>query len=260
MERGGARMTVLASVLIGLGIKAGSNLIDAITARLTDRGAGSGGFSFDTSGELIAQPSGGVYAGLWATGLDEITVEVLFALGDPWCEMNLDESYPSLLLLVDLSEESDIGVVGLPCSLGETIELNLIPGWYSAAVLVFHPELQDVQGDPVLVAWEEIEPTFFDADGILTLAVGVDQDFARDLFAVLNDVIFDSVKTTVANVLEIEGSRIHPETKLTTLGADELDIVEILMGLEDEFSVNLGDDLPPLTRVGHLVDLVGSQL
>ncbi len=255
-------MTVLASVLIGLGIKAGSNLIDAITDRLTSRSTGDAGFSFDMSGQLIDQPLGGPYAGLWSTGFAEITIGVVFAPGDPWCEMNLDESFPSLLLLVDLNEETDIGVVSVPCSLGDTIELNLVPGIYSAAVLVFHPEFEDEEGDPRLVAWEEIEPTLFDADGVLTLAVGIDDDFARDLFASLNDAIFDTVKTTVAEILEIKPSRVHPETKLTTLGADELDLVEILMGLEDEFGVDLGDaeDLPALTRVGHLVDLVGSEL
>ena len=50
---------------------------------------------------------------------------------------------------------------------------------------------------------------------------------------------------------------IHPDMKLEDIGADELDIVEIVMDLEDKFSIQISDEeLDALKTVNDVYELV----
>ncbi|XP_002516171.2 acyl carrier protein, chloroplastic isoform X2 [Ricinus communis] len=49
------------------------------------------------------------------------------------------------------------------------------------------------------------------------------------------------VQSTIANQLSIEVSTVTPETKFADLGADSLDTVEIMMALEEQFDVSIGE-------------------
>ncbi|XP_050218869.1 uncharacterized protein LOC126669447 [Mercurialis annua] len=49
------------------------------------------------------------------------------------------------------------------------------------------------------------------------------------------------VQTTIANQLSIEVSTVTPATKFADLGADSLDTVEIMMALEEQFEVSIGE-------------------
>ncbi|KAJ4708886.1 Acyl carrier protein [Melia azedarach] len=50
-----------------------------------------------------------------------------------------------------------------------------------------------------------------------------------------------TVQSTIAKQLSIELSSVTPETKFADLGADSLDTVEIMMALEEQFGVSIGE-------------------
>jgi len=55
--------------------------------------------------------------------------------------------------------------------------------------------------------------------------------------------IEDKVKRILAERLEVDPSEIRPDAEfINDLGADSLDIVELLMSLEDEFDIEISDD------------------
>ncbi|CAK9144650.1 unnamed protein product [Ilex paraguariensis] len=49
------------------------------------------------------------------------------------------------------------------------------------------------------------------------------------------------VQSTIAKQLSIDESTVNPQTKFADLGADSLDTVEIMMALEEKFSVSIGE-------------------
>ena len=66
------------------------------------------------------------------------------------------------------------------------------------------------------------------------------------------------VKEILAKQLGIDQAKINANTNIATdLGADSLDLVEILMSLEDEFSVSIPDEaIPSIKTVGDLVAFI----
>ncbi|AZT90662.1 acyl carrier protein [Caldicellulosiruptor changbaiensis] len=59
----------------------------------------------------------------------------------------------------------------------------------------------------------------------------------------MNSEIFEKVKKIIADKLDIEEDRITPESSfLDDLGADSLDIVELIMELEEEFNIEIPDE------------------
>ncbi|KAF5748377.1 acyl carrier protein SF2 chloroplastic-like [Tripterygium wilfordii] len=50
-----------------------------------------------------------------------------------------------------------------------------------------------------------------------------------------------TVQSTIAKQLSVEVSSVAPETKFADLGADSLDTVEIMMALEEQFEVSIGE-------------------
>ncbi len=54
---------------------------------------------------------------------------------------------------------------------------------------------------------------------------------------------FEKLQQVIADVLDIDKTQITPETTFVQdLGADSLDIMEIIMRLEDEFGVHVPDE------------------
>ncbi|XP_061963481.1 uncharacterized protein LOC133688108 [Populus nigra] len=51
----------------------------------------------------------------------------------------------------------------------------------------------------------------------------------------------ETVQSTIAKQLSVEVSTVTPETKFADLGADSLDTVEIMMALEEQFGVSIGE-------------------
>ena len=66
----------------------------------------------------------------------------------------------------------------------------------------------------------------------------------------------DKVKEIIAKELEVDSKQLVPEAKfIEDLGADSLDIVELVMALEEEFGVDIPDeDADKLKTVGDAMN------
>lgn len=54
---------------------------------------------------------------------------------------------------------------------------------------------------------------------------------------------FEKVQSIIADVLNIDPSKIEPDTTFVDdLGADSLDVLQIVMGIEDAFDIKIPDD------------------
>ena len=55
--------------------------------------------------------------------------------------------------------------------------------------------------------------------------------------------IFEQVRDTLAKQFEIDPSTISPETNIIDdIGADSLDVVELIMSLEDNYGISISDE------------------
>lgn len=70
----------------------------------------------------------------------------------------------------------------------------------------------------------------------------------------------DRVKEIIAKELEVEVKQLTPEAKfIEDLGADSLDIVELVMALEEEFSLEIPDEeADKLKTVGDAMNYLKS--
>ena len=67
-----------------------------------------------------------------------------------------------------------------------------------------------------------------------------------------------TIQDVAAEVLSVEQTRVTEAARFKEdLDADSLDLVELVMGLEERFDIEVPeDDLEGVTTVGHAVDLV----
>ena len=68
----------------------------------------------------------------------------------------------------------------------------------------------------------------------------------------------EKVKAILSQQFDVEEDNITPETNLSDdLGADSLDVVDLLMSIEDEFEVEVPDsEVENLKTVGSLVKYI----
>ena len=73
---------------------------------------------------------------------------------------------------------------------------------------------------------------------------------------------FEKMKEIISNVLNVDPDEITPDTTFTEdLGADSLDLFQIIMGLEDEYDVQIDPDKTDnITTVGEAVELLKSAI
>ena len=71
-------------------------------------------------------------------------------------------------------------------------------------------------------------------------------------------MIFDKIKSILAEQLDADIDEMTMDTDIAKdLGADSLDVVELLMSIEDEFSVEIPDEeIENIKTIGELVEYI----
>lgn len=71
---------------------------------------------------------------------------------------------------------------------------------------------------------------------------------------------FEQIATLIVERFGVEESSVTPEMSFTTdLGADSLDVVELVMELEDNFGIQISDDdVEDITTVADIVKYIDS--
>ncbi len=74
--------------------------------------------------------------------------------------------------------------------------------------------------------------------------------------------MFDKVKSILMEQLNLKADKIKPESKIVEdLGADSLDVVELLMTMEDNFNVSVSDEeAVNLKTVNDIVSLLDKKV
>ncbi len=72
----------------------------------------------------------------------------------------------------------------------------------------------------------------------------------------------EKIKRILADTLDVSEEEISADTNIATdLGADSLDVVEILMSIEDEFEIEIPDsEIENIRTVGELVDYIETNM
>lgn len=74
-------------------------------------------------------------------------------------------------------------------------------------------------------------------------------------------MIFDKVKKIIVEKLSVDSTEVTPDASFEDLGADSLDIVEIVMALEEEFDIEISDEEAENAKsVGDVVKYLNSLL
>ena len=71
-------------------------------------------------------------------------------------------------------------------------------------------------------------------------------------------MVFENIKETLASQFEVDPEKITRETDIMNdLGADSLDLVELIMTLEDEYGVSVTDESVYENKtVGDIADFI----
>lgn len=74
-------------------------------------------------------------------------------------------------------------------------------------------------------------------------------------------MIFEKIQEVLSQQFEVSADSINVDTNLVDdLGADSLDVVELIMSVEDEFGLSISDeDAANLTTVGKIVEFIEKQ-
>lgn len=73
---------------------------------------------------------------------------------------------------------------------------------------------------------------------------------------------FEKLQEIIADVLNVQKEEITPETTFVDdLGADSLDIFQIIMGIEEEFDIEIpNEEAEKIVSVGDAVEAIKSAL
>lgn len=71
-------------------------------------------------------------------------------------------------------------------------------------------------------------------------------------------MIFETIQNVLSELLHVPADSITEDTNIVEdLGADSLDIAELLSTVEDEFGITIPDeDAPELTTIGKFIDYI----
>ena len=75
-------------------------------------------------------------------------------------------------------------------------------------------------------------------------------------------MVFEKIKTLLAEQLDVDAEEMSLDTKIADdLGADSLDVVELLMSIEDEFEVEIPDEeIEKLKTIGDVVEYIQNNM
>lgn len=75
-------------------------------------------------------------------------------------------------------------------------------------------------------------------------------------------MVLEKVKTILGDQFDVEEDTVTVETKISEdLGADSLDVADLVMSIEDEFEIEVPDtDVENIKTVGELVKLIEGAL
>lgn len=75
-------------------------------------------------------------------------------------------------------------------------------------------------------------------------------------------MVFEKIRTMLSEQLDIEEEKITMDSAITQdLGADSLDVVDLLMAIEDEFEVEIPDEeVENITTVGDVVNYISDHM
>ena len=75
-------------------------------------------------------------------------------------------------------------------------------------------------------------------------------------------MVYERIKTALASQFEVDPEKITRDTDIMKdLGADSLDLVELIMTLEDEYGINITDEsVYEHKTVGEIADFIESLL
>ena len=73
-------------------------------------------------------------------------------------------------------------------------------------------------------------------------------------------MVFEKVKSIVADQLDVEEEKVTAEASITEdLGADSLDVVDLVMSIEEEFDIEIPDGaVENIKTVGDIVSYIES--
>ena len=73
-------------------------------------------------------------------------------------------------------------------------------------------------------------------------------------------MVFEKVKSIVADQLDVEEEKVTAEASITEdLGADSLDVVDLVMSIEEEFDIEIPDEaVENIKTVGDIVRYIES--
>jgi len=75
-------------------------------------------------------------------------------------------------------------------------------------------------------------------------------------------MVKDKVISIIAKQLNANAAEITLDTKIKSLGADSLDMTDIIFALEDEFSIQVddNDNIGNIKTISDVIDYVGQKL
>ena len=72
-------------------------------------------------------------------------------------------------------------------------------------------------------------------------------------------MVYEKISGLIAEKISCDASTLTADSKFADLGIDSLDVTELVMNIEDEFSIEIEVD-SSLATIGDLVTLVESKL
>ena len=77
----------------------------------------------------------------------------------------------------------------------------------------------------------------------------------------MNQELFDKIKGIIVEQLDVDEEKVTPEANfISDLDADSLDTVELIMAFEEEFDIEITDDVAEkITTVGKAVETIEAE-